>query len=71
MEKVNLLKVDTKEHFEVSMDDNKYYATHEYNTHGHDKWWVFSDMGVHESDVIFYSVVNLCGNKFKKINHIV
>jgi hypothetical protein len=71
MDKVNLIKIDTKEHFEVSMDENKYYATHEYNNHGHDKWWVFSDMGVHENDVVYFSVVNLCNNKYKKINHIV
>lgn len=71
MDKVNLVKIDTKEHFDVSIDGNTYYATHEYNNHGHDKWWVFSEAGVHENDGIFYSVMNVCNNKYKPIKHII
>lgn len=60
MNQAKIIKTDIKEHYEATMHGEKYYATHEYNNHGHDKWWVFSDKGLHEDGAVFNSVVELC-----------
>jgi hypothetical protein len=65
MSQAKLIKTDIKEHFEISLHGDKYYATHESNTSGHDKWYVFGDDGLHEDDAVYNSVTELC-YKIKK-----
>ena len=55
-----VIKTDIKQHYEVLLHGDRYYATHESNSHGHDKWWVFSDKGLHEDDAVYNSVLELC-----------
>lgn len=60
MNQAKLIKTDVKEHYDIILHGEQYYATHESNTFGHDKWWVFSDKGLHEDDAVYNSVLELC-----------
>lgn len=60
MNQAKLIKTDIKEHYDVIMHGEQYHATHESNTHGHDKWYVFSDRGLHEDGAIYNAVLELC-----------